>query len=70
MGSKAVVRPRKLSAGSRIALVAPAGPLVERDDVTRAAELCRALGYAPGWRRTQSTSTAISPAAMMHGSLT
>lgn len=47
MGSKAVVRPPKLGAGSRIALVAPAGPLVERDDVTRAAELCRALGYVP-----------------------
>ena len=47
MGSKAVVRPPKLSAGSRIALVAPAGPLVERDDVTRASELCRALGYVP-----------------------
>jgi muramoyltetrapeptide carboxypeptidase len=47
MGSKAVVRPPKLAAGSRITLVAPAGPLVERDDVTRAAELCRALGYVP-----------------------
>jgi muramoyltetrapeptide carboxypeptidase len=47
MGSKAVVRPRKLVRGSRISLVAPAGPLVERDDVTRASELCRALGYVP-----------------------
>ena len=47
MGSKAVVRPPKLAAGSRVTLVAPAGPLVERDDVTRAAELCRALGYVP-----------------------
>lgn len=47
MGSKALVRPPKLRNGSRITLVAPAGPLVERDDVARAAELCRALGYLP-----------------------
>jgi len=47
MGSKAVVRPPKPGPGSRIALVAPAGPLVDRDDVTRAAELCQALGYVP-----------------------
>jgi muramoyltetrapeptide carboxypeptidase len=46
MGSKAPVRPPKLRQGSRIALVAPAGPLLERDDLTRAAALCRALGYA------------------------
>jgi muramoyltetrapeptide carboxypeptidase len=30
-----------------MALVAPAGPLLERDDLTRAAALCRALGYEP-----------------------
>lgn len=47
MGSKGAVRPPKLAPGSRIALVAPAGPLVERDDATRAAELCRALGWVP-----------------------
>ncbi len=47
MGSKRAVRPPKLAPGSRIALVAPAGPLVERDDATRAAELCRALGWVP-----------------------
>jgi len=41
------VRPPRLSRGSRVALVAPAGPLLERDDLTRAQELCRALGYEP-----------------------
>ncbi|HEX6643542.1 MAG TPA: LD-carboxypeptidase, partial [Gemmatimonadales bacterium] len=33
--------------GARVALVAPAGPLLERDDLTRAAELVRALGFEP-----------------------
>ncbi len=47
MGSKPLVRPPKLVPGSRLALVAPAGPLLERDDLTRAEELCRALGYEP-----------------------
>jgi len=47
MGSKTVVRPPKLSTGSRIALIAPAGPLLEKDDLTRAETLCRALGYSP-----------------------
>ena len=47
MGSKPLVRPPRLSRGSRIALVAPAGPLLERDDITRAAALCRALDYEP-----------------------
>ncbi len=45
MGSKPVVRPPKLVAGSRVALIAPAGPLLEQDDLTRAGALCRALGY-------------------------
>jgi muramoyltetrapeptide carboxypeptidase len=31
----------------RIGLMAPAGPLLENDDLTRAQELCRALGYQP-----------------------
>jgi muramoyltetrapeptide carboxypeptidase len=39
--------PPKLNAGSRIALVAPAGPLLDRDDLQRASELCRALGHEP-----------------------
>jgi len=30
-----------------VALVAPAGPLLERDDLTRAEALCRALDYEP-----------------------
>ena len=47
MGSKPLVRPPRLVRGSRIALVAPAGPLLERDDITRAAALCRALDYEP-----------------------
>ena len=47
MGSKSPARPPRLSAGARVALVAPAGPLLERDDLTRAEALCRALGYEP-----------------------
>lgn len=47
MGSKPLVRPPRLARGSRIALVAPAGPLLERDDITRAVALCRALDYEP-----------------------
>lgn len=47
MRSKAVVRPPALRAGARIALVAPAGPLLERDDLARSMELCRALGWEP-----------------------
>src|SRR5215218_5866365 len=47
MGSKPTVRPPKLRHGNRVALVAPAGPLLERDDLTRAQALCRALGYEP-----------------------
>ena len=47
MGSKAPIRPPRLARGSRVALVAPAGPLLERDDLSRAEALCRALGYEP-----------------------
>ena len=47
MGSKPLVRPPRLTRGSRVALVAPAGPLLERDDLTRAETLCRALDYEP-----------------------
>jgi muramoyltetrapeptide carboxypeptidase len=47
MGSKTPVRPPRLTRGSRVALVAPAGPLLERDDLARAESLCRALGYEP-----------------------
>ena len=47
MGSKTPIRPPRLARGSRVALVAPAGPLLERDDLIRAQALCRALGYEP-----------------------
>lgn len=50
MGSKVAIRPPRLAPASRVALVAPAGPLGERDDLTRGIELCQALGWvaAPG----------------------
>jgi muramoyltetrapeptide carboxypeptidase len=47
MRSKPLLRPPKLVPGSRVALIAPAGPLLERDDLTRAEALCCALGYEP-----------------------
>jgi muramoyltetrapeptide carboxypeptidase len=47
MGSKPVVRPPRLAPGSRVALVAPSGPLLERDELRRAGELCRELGHEP-----------------------
>src|SRR5687768_1114590 len=47
MGSKPIARPPRLGNGSRVALVAPAGPLLEQDDLTRAKALCRALAYEP-----------------------
>lgn len=46
MGSKMVCPPR-LGPGARIALVAPAGPLLELDDLARGRELCLALGWEP-----------------------
>jgi len=39
--------PPRLAPGSRVALVAPAGPLLERDDLDRALELARLLGFDP-----------------------
>jgi muramoyltetrapeptide carboxypeptidase len=47
MRSKPFIRPPKLTAGSRIGLVAPSGPLLETDDLVRAGALCRALDYEP-----------------------
>lgn len=47
MRSKNFVRPPALGPGSRVALVAPAGPLLEHDDLARGEELCRALGFEP-----------------------
>ena len=46
-GSKRAALPARLAPGKRVALVAPAGPLLERDDLVRAEELCRALGLEP-----------------------
>lgn len=46
MVTKSILPPR-LRPGARIALVAPSGPLLERDDRTRAVELCQAMDYAP-----------------------
>lgn len=47
MGSKTVVCPPRLAPGSRVALLAPAGPMLERDDLARGEELCGALGLEP-----------------------
>ena len=41
------ILPPRLRPGSRVALVAPSGPLLERDDLTRAQELCQALEFVP-----------------------
>lgn len=41
------ILPPRLRPGSRVALVAPSGPLLERDDLARAQELCQALGFVP-----------------------
>lgn len=45
--SKALIRPPRMVPGCRVSLVAPAGPLLDRDDITRGAELCLALGFQP-----------------------
>ncbi len=45
--SKPVSRPPRLATGARVAIVAPSGPCLEQDDVTRSLELCRALGLEP-----------------------
>ena len=46
-GVKRMKLPRMLFPGARVALVAPAGPLLERDDLRRAEELVRAIGCEP-----------------------
>ena len=46
MGSK-LTRPAALKSGSRIGLVAPAGPMLQPDDVDRAMANCTALGFEP-----------------------
>ncbi len=47
MGSKLLGKPPRLAPAQRVALVAPAGPLSERDDLTRAQWLCAAFGVEP-----------------------
>jgi len=47
MRSKQLTRPSALRAGSTVALLAPAGPLLEPDDLTRGLELSRSLGFVP-----------------------
>ncbi|MEO8031352.1 MAG: LD-carboxypeptidase [Gemmatimonadota bacterium] len=47
MGSKEIIRPPRLKPGSRVGLLAPAGPLLERDDLSRGRELCQALDWEP-----------------------
>ena len=42
--SKPVTQPPCLATGARVAIVAPSGPCLEQDDVTRSIELCQALG--------------------------
>ena len=49
------ILPPRLGPGARIALVAPSGPLLERDDRTRAEALCRALGFEPGLEAAEHT---------------
>lgn len=46
MGSK-IARPAALGPGSRVALIAPAGPMLEPGDIDRAISNCEALGYQP-----------------------
>lgn len=41
------ILPPRLGPGARVALIAPSGPLLERDDRVRAEALCRALGFEP-----------------------
>jgi muramoyltetrapeptide carboxypeptidase len=41
------ILPPKLRPGACVALLAPSGPLLERDHLARGAELCRALGCEP-----------------------
>ena len=41
------ILPVRLKPGSRVALVAPSGPLPELEDIARATENCRFLGLEP-----------------------
>ena len=41
------ILPPRLRPGARVALLAPSGPLLERDHLARGVELCGALGFTP-----------------------
>ena len=75
MRSKQPVRPPRLARGSRVALVAPAGPLLDRDDLQRAEALCRALDYVPvmgahaGGRHSYLTGTDDDRLADLKGAI-
>jgi len=47
MTERQLARPPRLRPGARLALIAPSAVLLERDDLARGAELCRALGFVP-----------------------
>src|SRR5882757_2237455 len=47
MGGRDLVKPPRLRPGARVALIAPSAVLLERDDLARGVELCRALGFVP-----------------------
>jgi len=47
MTSTQTTRPARLTPGARVALLAPSGAVLERDDLDRSAELCRALSLEP-----------------------
>ncbi len=42
-----LILPPRLRPGARVALLAPSGPLLERDHAERGVELCRELGFEP-----------------------
>lgn len=43
--SKTIIRPPRLGARSRVAIVSPSGPCLDADDLSRAIELCEHLGF-------------------------
>ena len=45
MAGRDLVKPPRLRPGARVALIAPSAVLLERDDLARGVELCRALGF-------------------------
>jgi muramoyltetrapeptide carboxypeptidase len=47
MTERELARPPRLRPGAQLALIAPSAVLLERDDLARGTELCRALGFVP-----------------------